>query len=77
MLLKINYISLVNLILNKQLIKELIQNDFNPKKVKGEINRILSNNDYNNKIKNGYKEIIRVLNKRNVISKIASHIMEK
>ncbi len=77
MLVKVKYISLVNLILNKPLIKEFIQKDFNSKTVKKEIIKIVSDNSYNKRIKNGYKEIIRTLNKRNVISKIASHIMEK
>jgi len=76
MVLKINHISLVNLILKKRLIQEFIQNDFNPKKVKEEINKILSDNNYTKKIKNGYRDISRMLNKRNVISKIASHIMK-
>ena len=38
---KLDYISLVNLIMNKEVVKELIQNDFNTKRVKSELNRIL------------------------------------
>ena len=45
--------------------------------IKKEIIRILSDNDYNKKIKKGYKEISRLLNKKNVISKIALHIMKE
>ncbi len=77
MVVKVKYISLVNLILNKPLIKEFIQKDFNSKTVKDEIIKILSDNDYNKKIKKGYKEISRLLNKKNVISKIALHIMKE
>jgi len=77
MVVKIKYISLVNLILKKPLIKEFIQKDFNSKTVKKEIIKILSDNNYNKRIKNGYKEILRVLNKKNVISKIALHIMKE
>ena len=38
---KLDYISLVNLIMNKEVVKELIQNDFNTSKVKKELGRIL------------------------------------
>lgn len=38
---KLNYISLVNLILNKPAVKELIQTEFNTKRLKVELNNIL------------------------------------
>ena len=44
-LIKVPFISLVNLILNKPLIKEFIQKDFNLKTVKNEIVKILSDNN--------------------------------
>ena len=37
----LDYISLVNLIMDKEVVTELIQNDFNPKKLKSELNKIL------------------------------------
>ncbi|WP_010229949.1 lipid-A-disaccharide synthase [Gillisia marina] len=37
----LDYISLVNLIMDKEVVTELIQNDFNPKKLKEELNKIL------------------------------------
>ena len=39
---KINFISLVNLILNKEVVKELIQSDFNKEMIKTELNLILN-----------------------------------
>jgi len=37
----LDYISLVNLIMDKEVVTELIQNDFNPKKLKNELNKVL------------------------------------
>lgn len=38
----LKYISLVNLILDKEIVKELIQNDFNKKNIKAELQKILA-----------------------------------
>ncbi|MFN2262520.1 MAG: lipid-A-disaccharide synthase, partial [Psychroflexus sp.] len=40
-IIKLNYISLVNLIMNREVVKELIQNEFNVKQLKIELNKIL------------------------------------
>lgn len=40
-LVKLDYISLVNLIMNKEVVTELIQNDFNTKRLKAELDIIL------------------------------------
>jgi lipid-A-disaccharide synthase len=40
-LVKLDYISLVNLIMNKGVVTELIQNDFNTKRLKAELDTIL------------------------------------
>ncbi len=40
-IIKLNYISLVNLIMDKPVVTELIQNDFNPRKLREELNLIL------------------------------------
>lgn len=53
-LVNINYIALVNLILDRPLLKELIQNDFNPANLKIELQKILANDS---EIKAGYKEL--------------------
>ena len=41
-IIKLNYISLVNLIMNREVVKELIQGDFNSKNLREELNKILS-----------------------------------
>ncbi len=54
-LVKINYISLVNLIMNKNVVKELIQNDFNIKNLTNELSELLNNKEYRNNILEEYK----------------------
>lgn len=41
-LIKVNYISLVNLIMDEEIVKELIQSDLNTKKLKSELDSILT-----------------------------------
>jgi lipid-A-disaccharide synthase len=45
-LIKIKYISLVNLIMDKEVVKELIQNDFNTKNLKEELSKIVYDDAY-------------------------------
>ena len=42
LLIKVKYISLVNLIMDKKVVEELIQDDFNESKIKSSLNKILS-----------------------------------
>ncbi len=46
MLVKVDYISLVNLIMEKEVVKELIQNDFNEAAVKTELDKLLNQPTY-------------------------------
>lgn len=46
-LVKVDYISLVNLIRNKKVVTELIQETFNPEQLKAELTTILEENSYN------------------------------
>jgi lipid-A-disaccharide synthase len=50
LLVKVDYISLVNLIMGKEVVKELIQNNFNEENLKSELNKILNHTDYRNKM---------------------------
>lgn len=45
-LVKVNFISLVNLIMGKEIVKELIQNNFNPEALKSELEKLLSDKAY-------------------------------
>ena len=70
---KINFISLVNLILNKEVVKELIQSDFNKKMIKTELNLILKGK--RNQIQKDYKDLRNLLKGEDIESKIVNHII--
>ena len=59
-LVNIKYISLVNLIMDKEVVKELIQDDFNVKSLKDELFRIL-NNQKKDEITLEYRELKKLL----------------
>jgi lipid-A-disaccharide synthase len=54
-LVNVKYISLVNLIMDKPIVKELIQQDFTAENILEELTNILQNTDYKNNILNNYK----------------------
>lgn len=60
-LVKVKFISLPNLIAGKEVVKEMLQSNANPNNVLKELNRILTDHDYNNKMLQGYDDIIRML----------------
>ena len=74
LLLKIKYISLVNILLNKECVKELIQNDLNPKKLSFELNRLFDLKN-SKKIAQDYKKINDLLYQKNTSKKIAADIL--
>lgn len=49
-LVKVDYISLVNLIMEQEVVRELIQNNFNEKNLQGELNKLLNQPEYRNKM---------------------------
>ncbi|MGO3706621.1 MAG: lipid-A-disaccharide synthase [Mesonia hippocampi] len=53
-IIKLNYISLVNLIMDKEVVKELIQNDFNEKNLTNELQKLL-NPEHRNALLQEYK----------------------
>lgn len=53
-LIRVPYISLVNLIAGKEVVKELIQDDFSIENLKNELNRIFSNLVYKGEMLQGY-----------------------
>ncbi len=54
---KIPFISLVNLIMGKEVVRELIQNEFNAGNLKIELNKILFDTKKKSEIKNDYNEL--------------------
>ncbi|SEG31344.1 lipid-A-disaccharide synthase [Algoriphagus boritolerans DSM 17298 = JCM 18970] len=53
-LIRVPYISLVNLIAGKEVVKELIQDDFSVENLKNELNRIFTNVAYKGEMLQGY-----------------------
>ncbi|MCL2290327.1 MAG: lipid-A-disaccharide synthase [Bacteroidetes bacterium] len=57
----LKYISLVNLILDKPAVTELIQHDYNPKKLKTELEKIVHNHQIINTMKSDYEQLRHIL----------------
>lgn len=60
-LVKIKYISLVNLIMDRVVVKELIQNEMTVKTVREELNSLLNDESYRTKMQKDYTELKQVL----------------
>jgi lipid-A-disaccharide synthase len=58
---KVKYISMVNLILNKLAVKELIQNELTVENLRRELGELLTNEERINAIKSDYAELKRIL----------------
>jgi lipid-A-disaccharide synthase len=59
-LIKVKYISLVNLIMDREIVKELIQDELNPETIKLELDRLLDEN-IRKKMLNDYAQLKQVL----------------
>jgi lipid-A-disaccharide synthase len=57
---KLRFFSLVNIIIEREIVKEILQNDL-PAKMKAELTKILSENDYRQQMINNYKEMQQIL----------------
>ncbi len=53
----IKYISLVNLIMDKEIVKELIQHDLTTQNLKTELDKILTEGEYLNNLRENYKQL--------------------
>lgn len=71
----IKYISLVNLILDRELVTELIQNEFNEKNLKRELDLILAG-EKREQVLEGYDELERILGGTGASSLTASEMLK-
>lgn len=71
LLIKTKYISLVNIILNRLVVKELIQNNLNSKRLKNELELMMKNSE---RIKNYYSQIRKKLGEKCASKKVAETI---
>ncbi|MFD2726929.1 lipid-A-disaccharide synthase [Hyunsoonleella rubra] len=71
----LKFISLVNLVMDKEVVTELIQNDFNKKRLKSELERILES-DNRTKMYSDYYELEKKLGGKGASEKTAKLIYE-
>jgi len=62
-LIKVKYICLVNLIMDKEVVKELIQDEMNPVKIKDELDRLLNDETRKQQLQSDYSELKHLLTK--------------
>lgn len=74
-LIKVKYISLVNLIMDKPVITELIQADLNATMLKQELNKILLNKEHISKLKAEYAQLWHLLGNSNASENAAEAIV--
>jgi lipid-A-disaccharide synthase len=75
-LVKVKYISLVNLVANKEVVKELIQQEYNAESTKNELKKLLSDNNYREKQLEEYGSLIRTLGDAEASLSAAQKILE-
>lgn len=73
-LIKVKYISIVNLIMNKPVLKELIQNDLTPENISEELKQLLTNHKRQRQLLDDYEELRCVLGNAGASSNAASII---
>jgi lipid-A-disaccharide synthase len=74
-LIKVKYISLVNLILDKPAVKELIQNELNVQNLETELQKILFNQAHKTQMFDDYNTLLNTLSKGGLASAQAAEII--
>lgn len=74
-LVKIKYISLVNLIMDKPVVKELIQEELTAKNISAELKRLLQDKTYRADMIKEYEHLIAQLGGAGASARIAEHIV--
>ncbi|MFP4064905.1 MAG: lipid-A-disaccharide synthase [Bacteroidales bacterium] len=75
-LLKVRYISLVNLIMDKPVVREMIQDDFNREALRHELDRLLYNSAYRSRMKEEYRQLEQKLGGEGASDRAAREIAE-
>lgn len=76
-LIKLKFICIVNLIMNKEIVKELIQSDLTAHNISTELDKLLHNEDERRKIFSDYSELRKMLNFRGNASENAADAIVK
>jgi lipid-A-disaccharide synthase len=69
------YISLVNLIAGREVVKELFADRFSSKAIQAELEQLLHNPSHRNRMLSGYDEVIRILGKPGASRRTAQHLI--
>ncbi len=75
-LIKVDYISLVNLVMQKQIIKEFIQFDMTVENISTELELILNNDVYRNTMLQNFKEMKKILGEKGASKRTAEIIFK-
>ncbi len=76
-LVKVKYISLVNLIMDQEVVKELIQADCNANAIRKELSRLLNDDEYRAKLMFNYKELEKILGGGGASDKVAQSLLRE
>jgi lipid-A-disaccharide synthase len=76
MVIKINFISLVNLVMDREVVKELIQQDCSPQNINAELENILNNKIYRQKMLADYDQLDEKMGHPGASAKTASLIIK-
>lgn len=72
----VKYISLVNLIMDRELVKELIQDDFNEKQLQKQLNLLLPDGEYRRQMLSEFELLRQKLGGSGASQEAAGHIIE-
>jgi lipid-A-disaccharide synthase len=75
-LIKINYISLVNLIMDQQIVKELIQGECNPFKIREELDFLLNDKNYRQAMLSNFEIMREKLGGQGASKKVAHSLLK-
>jgi lipid-A-disaccharide synthase len=75
-LIKINYISLVNLIMDQQIVKELIQGECNPFKIREELDLLLNDKNYREAMLSNFEIMREKLGGQGASKKVAHSLLK-
>ncbi len=74
---KLKYISLANLIMDKGLFKELIQHDCTPDKISNELDLLIGDTTYREKMMQDYRDVREVLGGKGASAKVAQAMIDE
>lgn len=75
-LVKVKYISLVNLIMDREVVKELIQNECTPETIRAEVSKLLEDPGYVQKMRQDYDSLETILGGGGASRKVAQSLLK-